>query len=95
MKTRLTEARLVELRAAAKETAAASGPFVDPAMVMLCTRVLDGRGEEWAASVLGRDVSRRSIAVPRRPWLLAGEEYALVEADVEEDKLMLREMEEL
>lgn len=90
-RTRVPESRPVELRAAGK---AASGRFVDPAVIMLCTRVLDQRGEEWAASVLGRDISRRSIACPTRPWLKGGEEYTLVEADAEEDRLALREMEQ-
>lgn len=63
--------------------------FVDPAVVHYCSRVLEARGEQWAAAVLGRDLTRRSVAVPNMPYLRFGEEYTLVLADAEEDAVAL------
>ena len=82
--TRLTEAQLVAIRAQGHEQAGRS-PFVDPYTIAECGRVLDRRGEGWAAAVLGRDISRRSIAVPLRPYLRDGEPEAIVYADREEN----------
>lgn len=87
--TTLDEARLVELRATGR---ARAGRFVDPAVIAECGRVLDRRGETWAASVLGRDISKRSLAVPRRPALREGEEYVLVLADQAEDAAAVEEI---
>lgn len=81
--TAITPARLAELRAEGKTK---RGPYVDPRVLNRCTGVLDRRGETWAAAVLGRDISRRSLAVPHRPWLNEGEQYILVAADAEEDR---------
>ncbi len=86
MITQLPEPTLVELRARGQSR---RSQFVDPTVLHTCLRVLDRRGEEWAASVLGRDLARRSAAVPRRPFLNAGEDYALVEADRAEDRRVL------
>lgn len=84
--TTLPETRLVELRAQGQ---ARRPRFVDPVLLDSCMRVLDRRGEQWAASVLGRDISRRSIAVRDRPFLHGGEDYTLVLADRAEDDLVL------
>lgn len=86
MRTQIPQRRLTELRA---HEMAQQGRFVDPAMLHRCSRVLDVRGEQWAASVLGHDITRRSLAVPSRPFLHAGQEYTLVAADAEEDKITL------
>lgn len=86
MITQLPEPELVELRANGHSRRA---QFVDPTVLHACSEVLDRRGEDWAASVLGRDLSRRSVAVRSRPFLNAGEEYALVDADRAEDVLIL------
>lgn len=85
-KTDIPEPRLVELRARGH---ANISRFVDPHAVARCSKVLDQRGEEWAASVLGRDISRRSIAVPNRPYLKDGELWAINAADVLEDRMAL------
>ncbi|MBU8820876.1 hypothetical protein KL864_33975 [Mycolicibacterium goodii] len=84
--TEIPEPRLVELR---RESQTAKRPFVDPSAIAQCERVLDRRGETWAAAVLGRDISRRSTAVPHRPHLNAGEEHTLIAADQEEDRLAI------
>lgn len=84
--TEIPEPWLVELR---RESHNANGPFVDPHAIAQCQRVLDRRGETWAAAVLGRELSRRSIAVPHRPYLNAGEEHTLIAADQEEDRLAI------
>jgi hypothetical protein len=86
MTTQLPEPQLVELRA---EGQSRWSQFVDSMVLQRCSQVLDRRGECWAASVLGRDISRRSMAVSNRPFLNAGEEYALVAADRAEDNLIL------
>lgn len=89
MITQLPEPTLVELRAQAQLR---RSQFVDPTVLHTCSQVLDRRGEDWAASVLGRDLTRRSVAVGNRPFLNAGEEYALVEADRAEDTLVLNSL---
>lgn len=87
--TRITEARLIELRRDGKNR---DRGFVDPHVLRRCTDVLDRRGEAWAATVLGRDISRRSVGVPHRPYLYAGEPHALVAADAEEDLLTILDL---
>lgn len=87
--TRMPPAKLVELRATGR---ARAGRFVDPAVIRRCGIVLDRRGEDWAASILGRSLERRSLAVPSRPYLHHGEEYVLILADTAEDAHALREM---
>jgi hypothetical protein len=86
--TRISELRLVALRAEGHADANRTA-FVDPVVLTACLRVLDRRGEEWAASVLGRDIRARSRAVPDRPFLRDGEADALVAADREEDAVAL------
>lgn len=89
--TAIPEARLVELRRAGIEAERAGGGFVDPAVLSRCEKVLDRRGEQWAASVLGRDISRRSPSTNyrHRPYLSVGEDRALVAADAEEDRISI------
>lgn len=85
--TAITEVRLVELREEGIAADRDNGPFPDPRVLHQCVAVLDRRGEPWAAAVLGRDISRRSLAVPRRPYLRAGEDRTLIAADIEEDRV--------
>lgn len=85
--TRIGEARLVELRHASKVASRDAGGFVDPYTLQRCEGVLDRRGEDWAAAVLGRDITRRSLTVAHRPYLLTGEDHTLVAADAEEDRI--------
>ncbi|MCA2240546.1 hypothetical protein [Mycobacterium avium] len=87
--TRITEARLIELR---RDGKSCDHGFVDPDVLRRCTDALDRRGEAWAAAILGRDISRRSLGVPHRPYLYAGEPHALVAADGEEDLLTIVEL---
>lgn len=87
--TRISEARLTELRRDGKSR---DHGFVDPHLLRRCTDALDRRGEAWAAAVLGRDISRRSLAVSHRPYLSAGEPHVLVAADAEEDLLTLADL---
>lgn len=84
--TEIPEPWLVELR---RENHTANGLFVDPSAIAHCERALDRRGETWAAAVLGRDISRRSIAIPHRPYLKAGEEHTLIAADQEKYRLAI------
>lgn len=86
MVTHIPADRLVQLRADSIAADRAAGRFVDPSIIYQCTKVLDRRGEAWAAAILGRDINRRSIAAPNRPWLHAGEDRALIAADTEEDR---------
>lgn len=87
--TAISPARLVELRA---EGQTKIQQFVDPHVMSRVTTVLGKRGEAWAAAILGRSISRRSILVPTMPWLRNGEEYTLVAADTEEDKARFIQM---
>lgn len=82
--TAIPEPRLVEIRRA--ECGAGSHRFVDPHAVSAATTILDRRGEAWAAAVLGRDLSRRSLAVPSRPYFHDGELQILIAADTDEDR---------
>lgn len=87
--TRISEERLVELRRRGQDADRAGGRFVDPFVLRRCQDVLDQRGEEWAAAILGRDITRRSPTVAHRPYLLAGEDHILVAADAEEDRMSI------
>lgn len=80
MKTTLTPEHLATLHAQGREEAGRS-PFVNPDAVAKAKRIIQERGESWAASVLMRDLSRRSQALPRFPWLEAGEMETLALAD--------------
>lgn len=86
MNTNISEPKLTELRTQGMH---ADRRFVDPAVLQYCTMVLAARGKQWAASVLGRDLSRRSVLVPAMPYLRDGEEYTLVLADAEENAVTL------
>ncbi|GAB36190.1 3'-5' exonuclease [Gordonia otitidis] len=83
--TAIPEPRLVAIRQAAKE-AAAQSQFVDPHQCFRASRVIRTRGERWAAAILGRDLSRRSMSDPSLPHLTAGELEVIVAADTEEDR---------
>lgn len=87
--TSLSQTQLVALRRDGHEAALTGGVFVDPHVISQCEQVLDRRGEDWAASVLGRDISRRSLAVAHRPFLNAGEDHTLVAADRAEDQVAI------
>ncbi|MEU6715213.1 hypothetical protein ABZ897_27420 [Nonomuraea sp. NPDC046802] len=79
LRTLLTPKRLAELSAEGRAQAARSR-FVDPDVVAESKKILRERGEIWAASVLMRDLSRRS----RRggwPWLEDGEMETLILAN--------------
>lgn len=88
--TKLSEQKLVEIRAWGYSQVK---QFVDPYVVQQVKDVLYRRGEEWAESILGRELSRRSCWFPTLPWLRVGEEYILVEADQDEDLLALKDLE--
>ena len=85
--TAISERKLMELRQ--RGIRDGGNKFVDPSMLRRCTMVLARRGEQWAQSVLGRDISARSLLVPTAPALRSGEEYTLVYADEEETFLAL------
>jgi hypothetical protein len=92
-KTSIPEPRLVEIRATQFAAAQTTGRFINPREVHQVTQILDRRGESWAAAVLGRDLNQRSLAVPRRPFLKAGECGTLIAADTEEDRAAVEQME--
>lgn len=85
--SQISEVHLVTLRRNGKQAAERDNPFVNPVIISQCAQVLDVRGEAWAATVLGRDLTRRSVGVPHRPYLLPGEPHTLLAADQEEDRL--------
>ncbi|MEU7631669.1 hypothetical protein AB0C34_17025 [Nocardia sp. NPDC049220] len=78
--TTLTPEALAELRTLGWHQANMS-PYVNPTVAAQVKRVLAERGEPWAASVLGRDLSRRSIFQRCYPWFECGEIETLVLAD--------------
>ena len=87
--TGIAEDRLIELRCEGQVAERENNRFVDPRIVRQCEGALDRRDESWAASVLGRDIARRSVGVPHRPYLLPGEDRVLVIADGEEDRIAI------
>jgi hypothetical protein len=93
MKTTLTPETLAALHAEGRAQAACSR-FVDPVAVSRCRRVLTQRGEEWAASVLLRDISRRSPLRASLPYLDTGEPEILVLADAAEWKALSKDVAE-
>lgn len=86
LRTFLTPERLAELAAEGRAQAARSR-FVDPDVVAECKKVLRERGEIWAASVLMRDISRRSL-LGGWPWLEDGEMETLILANRAEWELL-------
>lgn len=88
MRTALTPERLAALHAEGRRLSSRSR-FVDPHAVIECKRVLWVRGEEWAASVLLRDITRRSAIDPTYPWFVDGEMETLALADAAELWAML------
>jgi hypothetical protein len=79
-RTTLSPEKLAELAAEGRAEAAKSR-FVDPEVVAASKKVLRERGEVWAASVLMRDLSRRSLGVPALPFFYDGELETLILAD--------------
>lgn len=80
MRTTLPPERLAALAAQGRAEAARS-QFVDPCAAAQSKQLLRERGEEWAASVLMRDLSRRSLLLSHLPWLEDGELETLILAD--------------
>ncbi|MBG0818937.1 hypothetical protein [Planomonospora sp. ID82291] len=78
--TTLSPERLAELAAQGRAQAGRS-PFVNPDTVAQLKELLRERGETWAASILMRDLSRRSLLFPHLPWLKDGEMETLVLAN--------------
>lgn len=83
--TRIPEAQLAQLRGLS--VFGRLEPFPNPDVIAASKRALTRRGENWAAAVLDRDLSRRSIAFPTLPYLESGEPYVLAEADCIEEAL--------
>jgi hypothetical protein len=81
MITTLTKAQIEEIQALALVR---QGRDIDPAVIAELRTILTVRGRDWAASVLGRDLSRNSQLDPQWPWLKPGEEIVLWLADREE-----------
>jgi hypothetical protein len=61
-----------------------TSPFENPATMNRYREILTRRGEDWARSVLCRDISRRSLTWG--PWLEPGEAEILVLADEAESR---------
>jgi hypothetical protein len=91
MKTILSAEVLAALHAEGRAQAALSR-FIDPMAISRCRRVLTQRGQDWAQSVLLRDLARRSRLYPSMPWLEDGEPEILVLADAAEWKALSREV---
>lgn len=78
MRTTLDPVALVQVHAEGIAQRGGSA-FEDPRVINQYVRVLTHRGEDWAASVLGRNLMRRSLTWG--PWLEPGEPEILVLAD--------------
>ena len=82
MITTLTAEALIEVHAEGVFMRGTS-PFEDPHTMNAYREVLGRRGEDWASSVLCRDLTRRSLTWG--PWLEHGEPEILVLADKREE----------
>ena len=80
MKTSLTPEMIAQLHAAAQADQGQCR-FVDPRQAASAVSVIRDRGESWAASVLLRDLGRRSRLRPELPWLKDFELTVLLAAD--------------
>lgn len=78
--TILTPERIAELHVAGAEQASRSR-FVDPVACSQAESVLHTRGEMWAASILLRNLTRRSLIRADLPWISEAEMYTLIYAD--------------
>jgi len=85
MRTRLSEQQLVRIRADAPAHVRESD-FVNPWVAAESRRVLRERGEQWVESVLGRQLSRRSVFFPDLPWLAYKELHIIISADAAETR---------
>jgi hypothetical protein len=65
-------------------TIRSKSPFENPDVMAWMRDALEQRGEAWAASVLGRNLERRSLITPSVPWLEPGEAELLVLAHAAE-----------
>ena len=90
MKTALTEEKLTSLRA--KAQAMPRSAFIDPFVIEESKEILRRRGEDWAASVLGHDLIKRSVLLPQYQWLKDYEPDVLMAADTEEWMQLSEEM---
>ena len=81
MITTLSAEALIEIHAEGVLIRSTS-PFEDPVTMHTYREVLTRRGEDWASSVLCRDLTRRSLTWG--PWLEQGEPEILVLADQRE-----------
>ena len=93
MATSLTPEQLARLHLEGRVHAAAEGPFINPRMVVRAEKILAVRGEQWAASVLMRELSRRSLMSSHYPWFEDGELQTLILADAAEWELMENSLE--
>lgn len=80
MRTSLAPEVIARLHAQA-QVAQPHGQFVDPRLAAGAVAVIRERGEQWVASVLLRDVARRSRLHPELPWLQDFELAVLRAAD--------------
>lgn len=85
--TTLTPERIAQLHTEGAAQAQRSR-FVDPHACAKVEDILHGRGETWAASVLLRDLARRSLTRKDLPWITEGEMYTLILADRAEWELL-------
>ena len=92
MRTQLPELMLVNLRA---QGFAHRAVFVDPHVLNKALTILRRRGEEWVSSVLGHDLTKRSLIDSAQAYLVDGEQYTLIAADRAEDQLALAEIPEV
>ncbi len=80
MRTSLSPEVIAQLHAQA-QAAQPRGQFVDPRRAAGAVAVIKERGEQWVASVLLRDLGRRSRLHPDLPWLQDFELAVLLAAD--------------
>ena len=92
MKTTLSPEELAKILAEGRALADAGGRFVNPDTVYASIKVIRERGEEWAASVLMRELTRRSLSRPDLPWLEHGEMEALILANEAEWQRLEKEL---
>lgn len=79
--TALSEQQVADAHAVGRRVDIATGPVLDPRVAARCLKIIDRRGELWAAAILGH---RLDHGRDRHPLLARIEPYIIVAADTAE-----------
>jgi len=81
MRTGLPPEVLAQLHTQCQTPPGTPARFVNPHDVARVEKLIRERGEQWAASIVLRDLGRRSVLRPDLPWLTHDELALLLAAE--------------